>query len=635
MCGENNYENISGFFYCTTCQTQSQTHVDMDIEDEDISRYRFGQTLKKDKNRVKENKYGRLWTTTEGFQLIIKEQVKALIGLGANPKLKDIVFDIWVKYLQKTGIAFCSSDSQKIPVIQTYITRSRDAHDFTSKNPYIKPLCRRNKSNPNEFLNKLRYDLHHYRNLERMSMIKTISFCYLGLLYTNNLTTLSDIIRWINIGKIPYMNVSNLFPEDMKFFAEDTITFNSANVPPCRNIRKTCGLLACYLGLSDLPHMPIMELANKYLSQLDLPGELHGMLSNLTFKTPAIWVDVKKSRLLPPYETIAMAYIVVMLKMLFGLDDSTERNLSHFARVYSSYTSGEQKMFIWDDWVIHISKKVLKMKNYRDNLQQNDTFIVQDLDRFLDYCEQMSRSNTRTSVLNERRVNKEDLSNSIRNIFNLITDELKDSNPLYKETLPNTPDDIMDKKIEGSEFRKASVRFITHPKTFLNMNPFNITDSTIHSVQAHHHIESRESEEQDEVDSVTSFVSNSSAVEESSDSSKKRLDRIRHFVIRKVHGAKRQKIDLASRKKLLNLLYMSYKNYVMLPDERITSDTNTQKSLPFTYLWLLYICTSIIEGNCSELDCQVKNIEGLYHIRKISNFRNRSIRNMRRYLKQS
>ena len=29
-----------------------------------------------------------MWTTTEGFQFIIKEQVKALIALGANPKLK-------------------------------------------------------------------------------------------------------------------------------------------------------------------------------------------------------------------------------------------------------------------------------------------------------------------------------------------------------------------------------------------------------------------------------------------------------------------------------------------------------------------------------------------------------------------
>lgn len=633
VCGDTNYECISGLYYCTTCQTQSQSVIEMAIDDYYYRHYKYSKKIRKD-NLAKAEKYGRLWTTSEGFQFIIKEQVKALIDLGANPKLKDIVFDIWARYLSKTGVAFCREDASKKPQIYTCLTRSRDAHIATSKDPFIKPLMRHKKveDSTKKLYGNRRTAVSQYRHLERMSMVKTISFCYLGLLYTNNLTTLSDIIRWINMEKIPYMNASNLFPENIKFFAEDTLTFNSPNVPSCRNIRKICGLLVAFLDLSDLPSVPIMDLANKYLCQLDLPGELHGILNNLTNNTPDIWVNAKRNRILPPYECIAMAYIVVLLKILFGLDDATERNLSNFAKVYSSYTAGEQKMFIWDDWVAHISRKVANMKRYREALEQNQPFIVQDLQQFLSYCEKMSRSNTRISILKERAMRKEDHCNSIKRIFNLITDRLKESNPNLEENLPSTPLESTNlfnnstsqpNGSQGIQFRKASVRFITHPETFLHMNPFNISDSTIQSIHSH-------SEGSDDEDLFTS----ASSAEDSCSSGKKKWGRIRHVVVRRLQGAKRQKIDLASQKKLRRLLLSSYKNYVKLPDKTIPPDAIKQKNIPFTYLWLLYICSLVIEETCPMLDCQVKNIEGLKNIRKISKFRNGSLRHMRTYFKK-
>ena len=178
-------------------------------------------------------------------------------------------------------------------------------------------------------------------------------------------------------------------------------------------------------------------------------------------------------------------------------------------------------------------------------------------------------------------------------------------------------------------FRKTSVRFITHSKTFLNMNPFNIGNSTIFSVQTHSQTESETSDDEGSIISSMSTSAN-----DSSSSFKKKWGRIRHVVVRKLHHAKRQRISLASRKKLLNLLCTSYKNYVKLPDKTITSNASSQKDVPFSYLWLLYICSSIIEETCPMLDCHVKNIEGLYHIRKISKFRKNSIRNMEIYFKQ-
>ncbi len=64
------------------------------------------------------------------------------------------------------------------------------------------------------------------RLVSHMSLQRTLSFCYLGLLYTKHVVTASDVVRWAQCGKIPYHSAVTLLPEDIKFSTTDSHIFH-------------------------------------------------------------------------------------------------------------------------------------------------------------------------------------------------------------------------------------------------------------------------------------------------------------------------------------------------------------------------------------------------------------------------
>ncbi|GAB1607846.1 hypothetical protein Ahia01_001068500, partial [Argonauta hians] len=163
VCDEDQFDNVDGMYYCMTCCSQVPTVYDAEVEDFAQDKYKFSTKRKKIKEEGESSKYGCCWSTFEGFQFVMKEQVKALIELGADPKLKDVVFDLWVKYLAKLRIAFhdddddCSKKRKKTrkegeeedeeeegeeeeePFIIKYPTRSRDVALFCSQGEGVPP----------------------------------------------------------------------------------------------------------------------------------------------------------------------------------------------------------------------------------------------------------------------------------------------------------------------------------------------------------------------------------------------------------------------------------------------------------------------------------------------------------------
>ena len=51
----------------------------------------------------------------------------------------------------------------------------------------------------------------------------------------------------------------------------------------------------------------------------------------LFLSSPSIMEFIGKSPLIPNYEGRAMAYVIVVMKSLFGLDDITEKEISRVA----------------------------------------------------------------------------------------------------------------------------------------------------------------------------------------------------------------------------------------------------------------------------------------------------------------
>ncbi|XP_033757138.1 TATA box-binding protein-associated factor RNA polymerase I subunit B-like [Pecten maximus] len=418
VCGENEFEARDGLFFCSMCMTQSQdlrqeeaTETFMDMTNPGFKHLIRNKEHQSEKKTVRRDK-GRPWSCYEGFQIILKEQVKALIGLGADPKLKDIVFQLWCTYLAKINVAF-TEDLEKINPLLKKFERHREKYPGTTEDPDIKPamlhrmwkkkmtrsvadatadienqdlqFSLRNEDfydedNPfksvNEKLdsddefdtdsNDSFYPEENDQSLSGltrrsytqhpgfMNMKKTLAFCLLGLMYTNPITTAVDIVRWVHENEIPYEKASHLLPTDMKFGPYDTNTFHATLPVSEETLRKDSGQMIKYLDLQDAPMTPITDLINKYLVVLELPGDLHGFVH--TIQKLVEYEKRYKYVSLPSYDSLAMAFIITTLEILIGLDGSTERKLSKISKKMGSLIP-EVRLFVWDDWVCHTNKK--------------------------------------------------------------------------------------------------------------------------------------------------------------------------------------------------------------------------------------------------------------------------------------
>ncbi|XP_069140880.1 uncharacterized protein [Argopecten irradians] len=408
VCGGSEFEARDGLFFCSVCMTQSQDLRQeeagedfMDMTNPEFRHLIRNKEYQKGKKTIQSDK-GRPWSGYEGFQIIMKEQVKALIRLGANPKLKDVVFHLWCTYLAKMKVAF-TEDLEQTDLLLTKFKRHREKYPGTTDDPDIKPVMLHrmmkkkmtasvadstanieNKDFELSLRDEELYDDDNLLTLDPdtesvnsvnlegeqqrisglnrqaymqhpgfMNMKKTLAFCHIGLMYTNPVTTAVDIIRWVHDDEIPYKNASCLLPTNMKFGPYDCNTFR-ATLPVCEDsLRKISGSMIRYLDLHNVPMTPIKDLINKYLVLLNLPGDLHGYIH----KIEKLMEYEKRYRCvgLPSYDSIAMAFIITTLEILIGLDGSTESKLSKISKKIENLLEGV-RLFAWDDWVSHTNK---------------------------------------------------------------------------------------------------------------------------------------------------------------------------------------------------------------------------------------------------------------------------------------
>ncbi|XP_053407096.1 TATA box-binding protein-associated factor RNA polymerase I subunit B-like [Mercenaria mercenaria] len=437
VCGERDFEEHDGHYFCATCNTQSQDVRVIVAEEENFDNFRRSGLIKEAATPRQSKKqvgdHGRPWSVYEAYQIIIQHQVDALIKLGAQESLKEIVFQIWVNYLSKLGVAFSSdtvtnvkyerqrelfpstTDQPRIKNVLGMKSRKRTlglsakkVHKQVEKEQTVEALQNEEFYEGDNPLNdsgdteteltgggwssneeddseqkwgRYRKSLK-FNAVEKVRMTSTISVCFLGLMYTNPLTTASDLIRWIRKKKIPYIDVRAILPEDMKFCLNDWKLFGFGSPPTLEQIRQTAGTIAYYIQLKNFPDFPLDTLINKYIIQLDLPAEFHGYTMNL-YSSMQINLRYKPScqqKMTIFWECVAMAYIVILLKLFFGMNDSHEILLSEYTKELVEISECAQPLFVWTDWVQHMQNRI-----HVQNQQKSRT-----ADRTLDGCGELS-----------------------------------------------------------------------------------------------------------------------------------------------------------------------------------------------------------------------------------------------------
>ncbi|XP_023227696.1 TATA box-binding protein-associated factor RNA polymerase I subunit B-like [Centruroides sculpturatus] len=296
-----------------------------------------------------------------------------------------------------------------------------------------------------------------------MSMEKTVAFCYLGLLLTEDCILISDIIRWTREDHFPYISVSYLLPSTMILQTTDWKLITPYKLPTLNRINELTEKMANFLGIKEIPEKLLMPIIARFVIDLNLPLELISFIHKLV----STRIPCMKFKLdgLPRYEVRAMAIIVIALKLLFGLNDKTERQLSSLGRKLEEYKNFGNQFFIWEDWVEHMKIQINFIFHSHIPLalfMENDVY---DIDRYNLFYDQIVHSHWRpkSAPCSSRNIKKSfEFYDSLKKVFSSLKDSNEEQLSYPKTSFPYS---VLLNYYKELYFKNNSEKKLFHHKT--------------------------------------------------------------------------------------------------------------------------------------------------------------------------
>ncbi|XP_061067030.1 TATA box-binding protein-associated factor RNA polymerase I subunit B isoform X1 [Eubalaena glacialis] len=392
-----------GKYYCTSCHNVTERSREV-INTGAIPNTKI-QAINRGLKRKRKLEKGWDWYVCEGFQHILYQQAKALQTLGVGPELKnEVLHSFWKRYLQKSKQAYCKNpvytSRRKTTVLEDNPSHSDwdsepellsdlSCPSFVESGAESQPDVHAQKAFPiikasqsetasvcSGSLDGVEYSLRKEKGIVKMTVPRTLAFCYLSLLWQRETITLADLLRFVEEEHIPYINAFQHFPEEMKLYGRDKGIFAIESWPNYEDIYKKIIEVATFL---DLPRFPdITEdcylhpniLCMKYLMEVNLPDEMHDLTCHVVKVTGIGEVDfltfdpIAKKAKTVKYDVQAVAVIVVVLKLLFLLDDNLEWSLSNIAEKYNEKNEEDKPWFDFRKWY-QVMKKAIDEKKQK------------------------------------------------------------------------------------------------------------------------------------------------------------------------------------------------------------------------------------------------------------------------------
>jgi len=214
----------------------------------------------------------------------------------------------------------------------------------------------------------------------------TIVFIYIGLLYLKEPVTVADILRLVTRGHVPYYKMSSVLPGHMKFSKEDMSTFSyrPLNV---KKIHEGTNFLMNYLDLPEIPSPDYYLLIAKLILDFQLPAAIHRLTVSLVkacgYKPRTKFKYSRRAACNEYYEEMATAFIVVAMKLVYGLDGETERN----GGILTKYLDVPvEEIDCWHCIVLRLEKK--KRHDIENNYPtcEKDLPYLQSNENYALYC---------------------------------------------------------------------------------------------------------------------------------------------------------------------------------------------------------------------------------------------------------
>lgn len=191
---------------------------------------------------------------------------------------------------------------------------------------------------------------------ETLSKSVLFAIIYVALNLTEDDIQLGDLIRFLREGHISYYNIQHFLPENIRL--DEPLDFENLkrlSIFDHDAMRVFTVKLCRDMAIPQLIRPNILRLIDRYIDELCLPEELKVILERFVkFRPPVMELKADtKILMIPNYEGRAMAYIIFVLKLLFGMDDEREVKISESARQINRLIPSESSLhlFVVGDWL--------------------------------------------------------------------------------------------------------------------------------------------------------------------------------------------------------------------------------------------------------------------------------------------
>lgn len=142
-------------------------------------------------------------------------------------------------------------------------------------------------------------------------------------------------------------------------------------------MRDHINLLCTNLSIHGFKMPNMTALVQRYVTELCLPQDIAIYAERLiNFLPPRCAVRTK--HFLPNYEARAMAYIIFILKLLFGLDGEKEHRMSRAAKklnrkiqnINRQKDENRPLLFVWNEWVQYIEMRKIIVSHFNQSFSR-------------------------------------------------------------------------------------------------------------------------------------------------------------------------------------------------------------------------------------------------------------------------
>nr|XP_033205926.1 TATA box-binding protein-associated factor RNA polymerase I subunit B isoform X1 [Bombus vancouverensis nearcticus] len=264
---------------------------------------------------------------------------------------------------------------------------------------------------------------------------------YLALRIHNQPIQLGDMLRYGREGHLSYYKLDHLLPPELNLTAKER-GFLTQNVEIThKGMRQIIASIAKLLGVWNIVCPDFLSLVNRYCQELGLPRGIQLYTERLiALSPPKMIFDAKKS-CIPNYEGRAMAFIIVVLKILLALDGVTEYRISRIAEKINSTAIErgllDNKLFSFQEWQKYIEcrRTILMHAHYPTKMKYcPDADGIDDLYlKFLEFMSSKSNKNEREIKNSKHYLPEEIISAMGKHISNL---NINDSSPKAIDIFP-------------------------------------------------------------------------------------------------------------------------------------------------------------------------------------------------------